>query len=68
MDKRNRDRGTFPKCIAYVENGRTCQMPATYVDVQRGGVVCAAHAPPVPSNLRDRIARKRIVYPTGGDL
>jgi hypothetical protein len=32
-------------CIAYREDGRVCRAPATQLDGQRGGLVCAAHAP-----------------------
>jgi uncharacterized membrane protein YkvA (DUF1232 family) len=38
-----------PHCIAYHEDGRTCGEPAMFVDVQRGGMVCALHAPPLES-------------------
>ena len=31
--------------IASREDGRVCRAPATIVDRQRGGLVCAAHAP-----------------------
>jgi hypothetical protein len=32
-------------CIAYTADGWICRQPATMVDRQRGGLVCAAHAP-----------------------
>jgi hypothetical protein len=32
-------------CIAYTADGWICRQPATIVDRQRGGLVCAAHAP-----------------------
>jgi hypothetical protein len=32
-------------CIAYRVDGRVCREPAHIVDRQRGGLVCAAHAP-----------------------
>jgi hypothetical protein len=32
-------------CIAYREDGRVCCEPATIVDHQRKGLVCADHAP-----------------------
>jgi uncharacterized membrane protein YkvA (DUF1232 family) len=35
-----------PRCIAYHEDDRTCGDPAMFVDLQRGGMVCALHAPP----------------------
>lgn len=33
------------RCIAYREDGRLCGAPATVLDLQRGGMVCAAHSP-----------------------
>jgi excisionase family DNA binding protein len=35
----------MPKCIAYDDEGKICGKPATVFDRQRGGLVCAAHAP-----------------------
>jgi hypothetical protein len=32
-------------CIAYTADGWICGAPATLVDHQRNGLVCAAHAP-----------------------
>jgi hypothetical protein len=32
-------------CIAYREDGRLCARPASILDPQRGGMVCAEHAP-----------------------
>lgn len=34
---------SFPKCIAYCDDGRICGAPAPHADMQRGGFVCAAH-------------------------
>lgn len=39
------DHKTFPFCIAYKEDGTICRQPATRLDIQRGGMVCDAHAP-----------------------
>jgi hypothetical protein len=33
-------------CLAYLADGRLCGESATAVDVERGIVVCAEHAPP----------------------
>lgn len=35
---------TFGRCCAYLEDGRICGRPGTCVDLQRGCVVCEAHA------------------------
>ena len=32
-------------CIAYRDDGSLCRRHATILDVQRGGMVCAAHTP-----------------------
>lgn len=32
-------------CIAYLNDGRICGAPACVLDLQRGGMVCWAHAP-----------------------
>lgn len=32
-------------CLVYREDGRVCREPATILDRQRHGLVCAAHAP-----------------------
>jgi hypothetical protein len=39
-----RHRGFIP-CIAYTEDGTICRRPATLLDRQRLGMVCAAHDP-----------------------
>jgi hypothetical protein len=39
----------FGLCCAYLDNGRLCHRPATRIDIERGGCVCAAHAPPNPA-------------------
>ena len=33
------------QCIAYREDGKLCGEVATILDEQRGGMVCAKHAP-----------------------
>lgn len=33
------------RCIAYREDGAICGALASVLDLQRGGMVCAAHAP-----------------------
>ena len=35
-------------CIASLEDGTICRAPATRIDHQRRGMVCALHAPEVP--------------------
>jgi hypothetical protein len=39
-----RRRGYIP-CIAYTAEGFLCRAPATILDKQRHGMVCAEHAP-----------------------
>jgi hypothetical protein len=56
------------KCIAYLDDGRICGQPASYVDTQRGGLVCPSHARPTPENVRDRLAKRRVVYPANMPL
>jgi hypothetical protein len=34
-----------PTCIAYLEDGRVCGLPAMHLDTQRGGFVCDDHRP-----------------------
>lgn len=52
-----------PRCIAYVESGRICGLPAYHIDTQRGGMVCDVHAGPVPKGTRDRITQRRTCWP-----
>lgn len=53
------------RCIAYKDDGTVCGAVATYVDTQRNGLVCEAHAGPEPANIRDRIIKRRIIYLAG---
>lgn len=39
------DRVFVNECIAYKSDGSLCRAPATCLDLQRGGMVCVAHAP-----------------------
>ena len=48
-------------CIARAGDGRPCGAPGILVDGQRGGMVCAAHAPQTPL-LRFSI-RRAMSYP-----
>ncbi len=48
-------------CVAQTEQGRRCGAPGILVDVERGGMVCAAHAPQTPL-LRYSI-RRAMGYP-----
>lgn len=36
---------TRPKCVAYLDDGRRCDLPARYVDFKLGGHVCFEHRP-----------------------
>lgn len=39
-------------CIAYLEDGTICRQPASVLDMERGGMVCEAHAPGAPRRCR----------------
>lgn len=43
------------RCIAY-RDGSICRAPATVLDTQRGGMVCALHAP--PNGWADRVTMR----------
>src|SRR2546426_235155 len=48
------------QCIAYTDTGRLCRQPATLIDVQRGGMMCAAHTSAHASrDWRPSLSRKR---------
>lgn len=34
-----------PRCVASLDDGRPCGLPARYIDFQRGGHVCFEHRP-----------------------
>lgn len=59
------------RCIAYLEDGRICRKPGTYVAVQLGGLVCDEHAKKwlkrVPETVRDKIAARRVLWPANAD-
>jgi hypothetical protein len=42
---------TMTGCIAYREDGRLCREPASSVDPQRGGLVCAVHTPAAAGDI-----------------
>ena len=41
-------------CIAKLECGRICGLPAGHIDPDRGGMVCSAHAPQAPDYTTPR--------------
>jgi hypothetical protein len=43
------ERHRTPTCIAYRHAGTLCRTPATSLDPQRGGLVCARHDPALPA-------------------
>ena len=44
-------------CIAYRADGQVCRAPAHIVDRQRGGPVCAVHAPAYAADPASTAAR-----------
>ena len=50
------DRPGYGRCCAYLADGRVCGRPGVRVDLQRGGVVCAAHARPEAEPSENELA------------
>lgn len=45
-EPRRKPRATFKKCVAVLDDGRSCELPARYVNFEAGGHVCFEHRPP----------------------
>lgn len=43
--ERSTRRADRPRCVAYLDDGRVCGLPASYVDFKLGGHVCLEHRP-----------------------
>jgi hypothetical protein len=49
-------------CIAYPPNGNICRRPASVLDVWRGGMVCALHAPDPDARPLHRTTGEELEY------
>ncbi len=57
------------KCIARLPDGRVCGEPASYIDSDRGGIVCGDHTSPIAECIKEAERLNTLLTEHGiGDL
>jgi hypothetical protein len=57
-------RGSICRCVAYQPDGQMCGRRAVVMDMHRGGMVCAEHAPAALAPLAKAVRRLSDAWPT----